>query len=212
MNTMNMMKLAAIAALVCVSMGVSAKTLTVGMDLSTSNGLVTSQAFRQNAIQYVAEHIKAMKTKDKLVIQGFGARDSEANLKKLKLTMKRHRHAKIAKQAATYIQSMTTDKDNAQQSTNIIAFMEFNDFGCDKESTIIVITDGIESSGYVSAQALVDGKAGLPAPDEDAALAGCHVVFYGLGTGWPNKQVKHIRSAWKAYFKKAGASFEAIIP
>lgn len=209
---MKAMKLAAIAALVCVSMGVSAKTLTVGMDLSASNPLVKDPAFSKEAASYVAEHIKAMKTKDKLVIKSFGARENAANLKKIELTIKRHRQAKIAKKAAAYIQSMTTDKDNAQQSTNIVAFMEFNDFGCSEGGTVIVITDGIEASQSVNPNDLIAGKKGLPAPDEDAALAGCHVVFYGLGAGWPTKQVKLIRSAWQAYFKKAGASFEAIIP
>ena len=91
------------------------------------------------------------------------------------------------------------------------AFLELGSgFGCETNGAVLLITDGIESSSVVSAKALLDGKAVLPAPGPN--LRGCVLTFYGLGAGWELQQVKNLKVAWSQWAKKAGADFRAISP
>ncbi len=209
---MQLFKMAALTALVTAYMSSSAETLTVGLDLSLSNPLVKDSAFSQTAAQYVAHHIKGMKDGDKIRIKTFGSRDNAANFNTKEKTISRHGSAKMARAVAQYIQHVVKDNSNTQKSTNIVAWLEFNDFDCANNGKIIALTDGIEASSYVDPNALLDGKKDLPAPDEYAKLKGCDVVFYGLGIGWQPQQVKTLRKQWSRYFKQAGSTFSVIIP
>lgn len=210
---MKIVKNTIIAAMLAVSQSVSAQTLTIGLDMSLSNPLVTDKAFSQQVAGYVAQHIKPMRAKDQVVIMPFGARDNVANLKSKRITIKRHKQAKTAKAVAHHIVNFSAQKSNAQQATNILAWLEFNDFNCASGGTIIAVTDGIESSEAVSPKAFITGKAMLPKPDEFHQLQGCNVVFYGLGVGRPAKEAKIIRRAWAEYFKQAVVkSFKPIMP
>ena len=193
------------------SLPASATTLTVGMDLSLSNPLVKDKTFTQQAATYVSDHVAALKRGDTVRIKSFGARDNAANLTSKSLTIKRHGAKKAAKAVAQAVYDISQNADNAQTSTNIVAWLEFNDFDCANGGKIIVLTDGIEASSYVSPNDLLEGKKGLPEPDEYTELSGCDVTFYGLGVGWQAQHVKHIRKAWREYFEKANATFTAVI-
>ena len=210
---MKIFKHTAIALLLGASQSAPAQTLTIGLDMSLSNPLVSDKAFRQQVAGYVAQHIKPMRVKDQVVLMPFGARDNAANLHSKRITIKRHQQAKTAKAVAHHIINFSAQKSNAQQATNILAWLEFNDFNCANGGTIIAVTDGIESSENVNASAFITGKVALPKPDEFHQLQNCDVVFYGLGVGRPAKEAKIIRRAWAAYFKQAGVkSFKAIMP
>lgn len=212
---MNISKFTLISALLSLSLSMSAnaQNLTVGLDMSLSNPLVLESSFGHQASAFVAEHIKPMKPKSQVKIMQFGARDKAINQRSPKLKIKRHNQSKIAKKVAAYIKAVTSNKNNAQQATNIVAWLEFGEFGCDQGGKIIVITDGIEYSEYVNGNQFLAGEQGLPEPDEFHQLKGCEVYFYGLGVGRPAKQVKIIRAAWMKYFKQAGVKrFEAIMP
>ena len=74
----------------------------------------------------------------------------------------------------------------------------------------MVITDGLESSSYISGKDLIEGRKPLPSPDVN--LQGCNITFYGLGAGWSPQHVKTVRNAWRDWSGKAGASFKSIIP
>jgi len=134
------------------------------------------------------------------------------NLINQRLTISRKNRAdKIAQTVAQYIRTLPKQKEVEQSSTNLVSWLEFSDgFACKQSSQILVITDGIESSSYVNGQDLVKGKKGLPTADVD--LSGCSLTFYGLGAGWPPKNVKAIRKAWRKWAGEAGVTFKAIIP
>jgi len=117
---------------------------------------------------------------------------------------------KVGKIVEQQIRSLPKQKNVEQSATNLIGWLEFtNGFACDQSSEILVITDGIESSAYISGKDFVSGKKGLPKADVD--LEGCSLTFYGLGAGWPPRQVKTIRNAWRNWASEAGATFKAII-
>ena len=210
---MKIFKHTVISILLGASVSTTAQTLTIGLDMSLSNPLVTDKAFSQQVAGYVAQQIKPMRAKDQVVIMPFGARDNVANLHSKHIAIKRHKQAKTAKAVAHHIINFSAQKSNAQQATNILAWLEFNDFNCAGGGTIIAVTDGIESSETLNPKAFITGKAALPKPDEFHQLQGCNVVFYGLGVGRPAKEAKIIRRAWTQYFKQAGVkSFTPIMP
>lgn len=207
------MKKILVTTLACLMAGtVSAKNLTIGIDLSGSNPLLSHTNFAHGAAAHVHAAISALKPGDVVQLKTFGARDSALNLRQHRVTISRHNRApKVAGQVAQYIRTLPEQTKTGQSSTNLIAWLEFtNGFDCQRDGQVLVITDGLESSSYVDAKDLLSGKKTLPAPDVD--LKGCALTFYGLGAGWPPKDVKRVRKAWQTWADQAGATFTAIIP
>jgi hypothetical protein len=97
-----------------------------------------------------------------------------------------------------------------QSSTNLLAFLNRYDFGCDDGGEIILLSDGIESSEYVNGTELLSGKASLPKPTTSTRLKGCTVTFYGIGAGRSDTKLHRLRTQWQQYFDAAGATFKAI--
>ncbi len=207
------MKKILVTALACLMAGTaSAKTLTIGIDLSGSNLLLSHANFAHGAATHVQAAINALKPGDVVQLKTFGARHSALNLRQHRVTISRHnRAAKVAGQVAQFIRTLPEQTKTGQSSTNLIAWLEFtSDFDCHQDGQVLVITDGLESSSYVDGKDLLSGKKALPAPDVN--LKGCALTFYGLGAGWPPKEVKRVRKAWQAWADQAGAAFTAIIP
>lgn len=205
--------LALAAALLCVaSVAAQAKTLSIGIDLSGSNPLLTHQNFADAAARHAMQAIEALKEGDVVHVRTFGSRDEARNLLNHSATIgRRMRAQKVAQAVGDLLRSLPRQSHSAQASTNLLAWLEFGSgFGCADQGEILVITDGIESSSLVSAQALLDGKAKLPKPGVD--LKGCTLTFYGLGAGLPAQYVKRLRSEWQRWAEKSGARFTAVIP
>lgn len=193
-------------------MGAHAKTITIGIDLSGSNPLLSHKNFATMASQYVTVELSTLKNGDIVRVQTLGARADALNLLNHSFKISRRiKPKKVANIIAQYLQSLPAQKDLSQSSTNLIAWLEFTSgFNCADNSHILVMTDGLESSSYVDGLSLLEGKKGLPEADVD--LKGCALTFYGLGAGWPAQSVKFIRNEWRQWSEKAGASFTAIIP
>lgn len=191
---------------------VHAKTLTIGIDLSGSNPLLSHENFAYSASAHAREAILQLNGGDVVRIRTFGARSDALNLVNHRLVVsRRNKPEKIAQMVGQFIRSLPEREEIGQSSTNLVAWLEFTDgFGCDRAGEILVITDGLESSTYVEGKDLVSGKQDLPEPDID--LSGCTLTFYGLGAGWPPQEVKTVRKAWSHWSKKAGANFSAVIP
>lgn len=190
----------------------SAKTLTIGIDLSGSNPLLMDQNFASGAAQYIYDEINALKVKDEVQILTFGARDSRQNLLSNRVVLSRkNRPKKVAAQMKQFVQTLPKATELSQNSTNLIAWLEFTrGLNCASDGQIIVLTDGIESSTLVDANQFVRGETPLPEPEVD--LSGCSLTFYGLGAGFPPQSVRHVRNSWSAWAKDAGSRFDAIIP
>ncbi len=207
-----MRKLIATIFLCCAAFAAQAKTLTIGVDLSSSNPLLTHKNFAYVASQYVTAQIKQLKKGDVVQIKTFGARGDLSNLPNTRFKISRRLRAnKVAKIVSQYLLSLPARKDVAQASTNLIAWLELTSgFNCGAGGQILAITDAIESSSVLSDQQLLQGKQALPKPD--VSLKGCHLTFYGLGTGQELQAVKTLRRAWSSWAEQAGATFTAIIP
>lgn len=207
-----MKKTLAISMLSCAVFTAQAETLTIGIDLSGSNPLLSHKNFAYIASQYAVTEINKLNNGDTVQVKTFGSRTVAENL--LTPTFKISRKVKPKKVAgivAQYIQSLPEQEDVAQSSTNLVAWLEFTSgFNCSDNSQILVITDGIESSSYVGGNQLIQGKKGLPKPDIN--LKGCALTFYGLGAGLPPQAVRTIRNEWMLWSEQAGTTFTAIIP
>ncbi len=197
--------------LLALSINGHAKTLTIAIDLSGSNPLLQHKNFAYVAAKYMSEQIATLKTRDIVSLQTFGSRGDASNLINYKFTVSRRLRANaIATKIAKFIQSLPNQKELAQSSTNLIAWLEFNDsLDCANQGQVVVITDGLESSEYVDAKSFLEGKSKFPKADVD--LKGCEITFYGLGAGLPARYVKTIRNAWKKWVAESGASFTAVI-
>jgi hypothetical protein len=196
----------------CAALSAQAKTLTIGIDLSGSNPLLSHGNFAFIASQYATDEINKLNNGDIVQVKTFGSRADVLNLLNSTFEISRRMNTKkIAGVVAQYIQSLPEQKAIAQSSTNLLAWLEFTSgFNCTDNSHILVITDALESSSYVDGNQLLQGKKKLPKPDVD--LRGCALTFYGLGAGWQAKFVKVVRNEWANWAEQAGATFTAIIP
>ena len=201
----------AIAA-VCISKMACGADLSIGIDVSKSNPLVSDKNFAEQAVKYVGSQIVTLKPGDTVSVRTFGSRANARNFKTLKLRISNKMRApQAAHYAMTFTSKLLQDKSIPQSSTNIIAWLEFTpNFNCEREGQILLITDGLEASTYVEPVALLEGKAHLPAPDVD--LTGCSITFYGLGAGWNPQHTKNVRNEWREWAQKAGANFSVLIP
>jgi hypothetical protein len=207
-----MKKLLTCILFICAVSTADAKTLTIGIDLSASNPLLSHKNFAHIASQHVTSEINKLKDGDIVRVKTFGSRKDALNLLNHSFEISRRMKSnKVAGIVANYIQSLPEQKEVSQNSTNLVAWLEFTSgFNCAANSQILVITDGLESSSYVDGNLLLQGKKSLPKPDID--LKGCGLTLYGLGAGWIPQQVKIVRKEWKHWAEQAGASFTAIIP
>lgn len=204
----------AIASFVLCASGAFAKTLTIGIDVSESNPLVSSPAFASVAGKYVRTQVAQLHMLDVVEIRTIGDR-SMANFKTERIQINRHnRPDKAADMVARYIAGLPNKTHEGNGSTNLIAFMEFSsNFDCANGGRILLLTDGIESSDYISSEDFLSGKP-LSKPDSNF-LAGCEVSMLGFGQNangeWPPQVIKNMRKSWNAWMKDAGATFTPII-
>lgn len=192
----------------------SAKTLTVALDVSGSNPLVSDERYAVVAAAYVREQIAALQPGDVVSLHTLADR-SIANFPSEHIQITRQNRAdKVGAQIAQFMTTMPSRHFEGQESTNILAFLAFGQFDCGDGGSVLLVTDGIESSSEMNADRLLDGRP-LPRPDKNL-LSGCAVTMFGLGQSAPGgellpQQIKHIRAAWAAWMTVAGAHFNAII-
>ncbi len=195
------------AAITATSPQIFGETLTIGFDKSGSNALMTDAHFAAGAADFVYERIKPLKNGDIVRLRTFGSRDNAGNEFAQDFKITRHLQAEsLAQSLKNFIHTLPNQKDQAQQSTNIIAEIEFDDgLNCDGGGTAVYLTDGLEHSVYVDANKFLAGQQHLPKPQMD--LTGCTVIFYGIGTGFPANAERFMRAEWKAFIETAGGKF-----
>lgn len=184
-----------------------AKTLTIGVDLTGSNLLLLDARFADGAAQFVSREIHQLNDGDTVVVRTFGARSEGRNVLTQRFEISRRLKAsKIAKAVETYLRSLPS-KDVSQPETNLIGWLEITrGFDCKNSGRIVAITDALESSRYIDANALISGTAFLP--QADVNLTGCSVFFYGLGAGMQPQMVKILGSQWQRWMDEASADFD----
>jgi hypothetical protein len=212
MNTPSLLTVIAAASIAIFGSAVEAKTLTIAVDLSGSNPLLTHEHFAAEAARRAVAAVQSLNDGDVVRLRTFGAREDARNVLNQSVTIgRRMRSTRVAEGIGAYLRSLPKSGETGQASTNLLAWLEFeSDLGCSSGGEILVITDAVESSSLVSAKALLEGKAKLPPPSVD--LSGCQLTFFGLGAGWPAPQVKRLRDEWTRWATKAGAKFTVVIP
>lgn len=200
------------AALAMSAMETMARTLTIGIDESKSNAVIVHKHFADRAARYLSDEVMQLKLGDRVRVLTFGARSDVRNLVYREVVLSRRMRAEeVARQVRMLVNSFPESAAQREQTaTNLIGWLEFTgDFGCHDSGRAVILTDGAEASSVMSTQDLVSGK---PLPDPDVSFEGCHVTFFGLGAGWQPNTVKTVRKAWRDWFDKAGAKFDAVIP
>jgi hypothetical protein len=185
-----------------------AKTLFIGVDMSASNPLLESEVAARAAGQHAAREISSLQMGDWIVVQKFGARIAD-NMATEKFRLTRQlRPATVAQLVGRYIAGLPSHKAEAQDATNLVAFLEFGDFDCGNGDKLLLLADGIEHSAYIRERKFRSGKP-LPKPRANI-LNGCTVTMFPFGGLLPPPVVKTIRASWEVWMKTAGASFNAI--
>lgn len=192
---------------------VHAKTLHIAIDVSASNPMISSVPFAKIISKRVSNQILALPLGNHVSLRTFGHLKLD-NLQQfdVKLTRKA-KPEKVAKAVSKFMNNIPRGGVEPQQSTEIIAQLEWGEYDCSAGDIILLITDGIEASSLVNPNELLDGTAKLPLPD-DEFLKGCAVQMIGIGKAangsWPSVSVKHLLREWKIYMKASGAMFKAI--
>ena len=201
-----------LAMLLCATLPAQAATLSLAIDVSASNPLISHPNFADSAGRFVAARIETLKPGDTVRIQTLGSPGDPSNIRTDVLQISRRlRPQKAAVAVLNYIRSLPKREDVAQSSTNLLRYLEYGSgFDCANQGQIILLTDGLESSEWFSGHGLLDGTRSLPAAEVD--LSGCTLTMYGLGAGLSGPAVKHLRNAWRNWSEQAGVTFEAVIP
>lgn len=185
------------------------KSLTISLDKSGSNPLLVDPYFAASAAEYAASKVRDLKNGDVVRLRSFGSRKVPQNLLAQDFAISRRLKAnQLAESIKAFINDLPSHPEDAQPSTNIIAFLEFDSgLGCEDSGVVLLLTDGLEASDYMAPDDFLSGRKHLPKPD--AELQGCEVIFYGLGAGMPGKSAKFIRNEWKKFVSDAGGTFTA---
>lgn len=197
----------------CLSAPAFAKTLTVAVDVSASSGAF-NPTLSKIAAARARKAIAALQLGDVVRLQKFGARNVQ-NLPSETIRIDRAlRPAVVAAWIGKYIEEIPAKIPAGDAETNIIAYLEFGSyFDCGNKGKVLLISDGIESSNYISSGQLLAGKA-LPRPESNL-LAGCEIELFPLGQtqggSVPPQAIKNLRAAWSAWMKEAGATFTVVI-
>lgn len=194
---------------------VSAKTQTILIDVSGSARLIEVPAFAKAAGDKAKSQILALQPGDWVHVRRVGERGGK-NFPVEKLRVTRQISAgQVGEIVSTYIKSVPSKTPEGDSETNLIAALEFGEFDCSNGGKLLILSDGIEHSSYITGQALLSGKP-LPAPESDL-LKGCEeVTIFGLGQSAdgqvPPKAIKNLKAAWSAWMKAAGVKkFTAIV-
>lgn len=190
-----------------------AKTLTIGIDISGSNPVVSSTEFAKVAAQHVKQKVAVLQLGDVVEIRPIGDR-SMANFKVERIQINRRNRAdKVGETVARYIASLPTKSFEGGGASNILGFLEFGQFNCANKSAIFLLTDGIENSQYMSGEDVLLGKP-FPKP-ENNYLAGCELTMLGIGQNSsgeiPPLLLKNMLASWRTYLNAAGATFVPIV-
>ncbi|XOV77456.1 MAG: hypothetical protein ACFHVJ_10895 [Aestuariibacter sp.] len=192
------------------SVSVSAKELSVLVDVSQSNPMLVDTAFNKRAAEFVISEVQSLKKGDTVTIQTFGTLQDSENLTVQTLQVSRHNQKKVAAAVAKYLLSLP-ELIKPQGSTNLLAWFNRNPQNCDQQpEKILILSDAIEASEYVNPNLLLSGKQSLPVPSEYVNINGCDVVMFGIGSGRMDQETTRLRKAWEQYFEHADARFTAV--
>ena len=183
--------------------------LVIGLDLSKSNPLVTSDSYAAQVGARLGDEIRGLPIRARVTVRSFGVYDTGSNSLRIDQVISgRARPDDVAEG----IQALVTNlprlvregKLEAQMKTNIVPFLETMSGGidCAKPTKIVLLTDGAEDSelGRLT-------RTGGSLPDPRAgSFAGCdELLMLGLGRGFNSpRTTERFRAAWTGWATGAG--------
>mgnify|MGYP006273435687 FL=1 len=193
------------------------RTVIIAIDVSKSNAAISDEVFAERAARYIKQPISELGRFDTVRVRTFGDYGMQANPLRLDLDVSRRTPAsKIAETAETLIKSLpslvASGRLQAANTTQISAFLadEARTLSCWKRNTTIyLLSDGIEASAQTDPDRLRAGQAALPSPKE-GVLKGCTIQMLGIGetaSGANPVQTQALINAWSEWAEKAGAHF-----
>lgn len=214
MNTLKSFAICSVIVLGAIADTAFAKTQTILADVSGSNRLIEIPAYAKAGGIKAKGEILSLQPGDWVQVRRVGERGAD-NLPAEKLRITRQRSAgEIGDMVAGYIASLPSKTPEGDSETNLIAALEFGEFDCANGGKILILSDGVEHSSYITGKDLLISGKPLPAPE--ANLKGCEVTIFGLGQSKdgqiPPKAIKNLKAAWAAWMSAAGVTkFTAII-
>ncbi len=183
--------------------------LVIGLDLSKSNPLVTSDVFAAQVADRLAEEIRELPVRSKVTVRSFGVYDTGSNPLRIdQVISARARPADVADGIRALVSNLprlvAEGRLEAQMKTNIVPFLETMAGGidCSKPTKIVLLTDGAEDS-ELGRLTRSGGK--LP-PAQAGSFSGCgELLMLGLGRGFDSPSTTaRFRTAWTEWSDAAG--------
>jgi hypothetical protein len=193
-------------------------------DTSLSPGTMIDAAVAQAAERYVSNVAAHMELGDSMTVYEAGART--ANRMVAHPTIVTDYDLRIPTAVKTLDKQMedvvaSFRAHGGDNATNLLLTLETIHPDCTPRTTLILVTDGIEDSEAVStSRALAAGKpVNLPAP-AGKYLAGCRVVFLGIGITLdpsvgkaqllPERALSALQLGWSNYLMSAGVQAQDV--
>lgn len=186
--------------------------LLIGLDLSTSNPLITSKSYAASVGALVAEDIRHLPMASHVMVRTFGSYSNERNGLRIDRDISSQRDEKpravasLVEQVIAGVPQLVKDgKLQAQGSTNIIGFLEdmSDQIDCSEADTfVLLVSDGIEDSEYAR---LSKRDATLPPPRSQIFDECSELEIVGLGQGANSPSfTRRLHDQWEAWAMAAG--------
>jgi hypothetical protein len=190
--------------------GDTAPVLVVGLDLSKSNPMVSSDAYARRVADRVAPMVEALPLRGRVMVRSFGSYDATSNTLRIdQILTARSKPEDFARGLKTLISGVPKlvrdGKLTAQNKTNILPFLQTMSQVVDCKAgpvTFVLLTDGVEDSEYARLQ---NARATLPAPSHDRFRGCSELQILGLGQGLNSpKATERLRVTWASWAAAAG--------
>ncbi len=187
----------------------AAPHLVIGLDLSKSNPLITSDVFAAQVAERLADEIRGLPIRARVTVRSFGAYDTNSNPLRIDQVISgRARPDDVAQGIQAIVANLPRlvreGKLQAQMKTNIVPFLETlsGSIDCTQPTKIVLLTDGAEDSelGRLT-------RSGGHLPDPRAgAFSGCdELLMLGIGRGFNSPSTtERFRTAWTIWADGAG--------
>lgn len=202
----------------------SAKEWLISLDLSSSTLLTNDREYAQRAGTYARQKLaeKGFSMGDRLRVRSLGEFGAGANVKIDARASRKYRPDKLLGDIEYLIGSVpaliekNAGKFKVHNQTNILGHLrsEAYTLDCSTGGGVILLSDALESSEYVRASDLANGRTGLPEP-KDPFLSGCDLIIIGIGqlsNSASGKVTDRLVVAWKDWSQKAGVRRFSPVP
>jgi hypothetical protein len=187
-----------------------ARTVVIGIDLSTSNPLIRDDMFAAKVAQRVKPLIEGLSPHSRVIFRSFGSYNSSANAPlslDIVIAPKTARAEDMANLISGVIagvpQMVRQGRIQEQMTTNIVPFLNNMSkiVDCHTPTLVILASDGVEDSQVAN---LKRRSATLPQPQ--AMFAGCQALeILGIGRGLNSpRDTERLHTEWQNWAQAAG--------